>query len=107
MRRKLGFRLRAGQEPEAPRERGPALPPGDRHWVPFRLPEPPRPPKPSRRSERPARVHPSFQRMVTDETLRTELGPDVVAALVLENLDLSTRASSEGVRRFIIEHRAG
>jgi hypothetical protein len=45
--------------------------------------------------------------LVSDETLRIELGRDVVAALALENLDLSSPASSEAVRRFIITHRAG
>ncbi len=52
-------------------------------------------------------VRPSFQRMVFDETMRIELGRDVVAALALENLDLSTPANSEAVRRFIVAHRAG
>ena len=46
-------------------------------------------------------------RTVTDETLRIELGPEAVAALALENLELSTPTTSEAVRRFIIEHRAG
>lgn len=49
----------------------------------------------------------SFQRMVSDETMRIELGRDVVAALALENLDLSTPANSEAVRRFIVANRAG
>ena len=52
-------------------------------------------------------MRPPFQRMVSDETMRIELGPDVVAALALENLDLSTPANSEAVRRFIVMHRAG
>jgi hypothetical protein len=59
------------------------------------------------RPERKASTPPPFRRLVADETLRIELGPDVVAALALENLDLSTAATSEAVRRFIVEHRAG
>jgi hypothetical protein len=58
------------------------------------------------RSGRMGRARPSFQRMVSDETMRFELGRDVVAALALENLDLSTPASSEAVRRFIVMQRA-
>jgi len=72
-------------------------------WVPFRLPEPPVVRRPERRPE----VRPSFQRTVSDETMRIELGAEVVAALAVENLDLSTPAHSEAVRRFIVEHRAG
>ena len=49
----------------------------------------------------------SFFQILHDETLRTELGQAVVADLAVENLELSTRARTEAVRRTIIERRAG
>jgi hypothetical protein len=49
----------------------------------------------------------TFLQFLRDETLRTELGPDVLADLAVENLELSTPARTEAVRRTIIERRAG
>ena len=48
----------------------------------------------------------SFFQILHDETLRTELGQLVVAGLAVENLELSTPATSMAVRRSIIERRA-
>ncbi len=48
----------------------------------------------------------SFFQILHDETLRTELGPAVVADLAVENLVLSTPAIAMAVRRTIIERRA-
>jgi hypothetical protein len=48
----------------------------------------------------------SFFQILHDETLRTELGAAVVADLAVENLELSTLATSMAVRRTIIERRA-
>ena len=48
----------------------------------------------------------SFFQILHDETLRTELGQAVVADLAVENLQLSTLATSMAVRRTIIEHTA-
>jgi hypothetical protein len=48
----------------------------------------------------------SFFQILNDETLRTELGAAVVADLAVENLELSTQATSMAVRRTIIERRA-
>ena len=48
----------------------------------------------------------SFFQILHDETLRTELGSAVAAALAVENLELSTPATSMAVRRTIIERRA-
>ena len=48
----------------------------------------------------------TFFQILHDETLRTELGAAVVAGLAVENLELSTPASSMAVRRTIIERRA-
>lgn len=107
MRRKRGAQLRISREAEAPSQREPARWPGSTHLVPFEVPEPPAPPSSGPPSEPKAHVRPPFLRLVSDETLRIELGRDVVAALALENLDLSSPASSEAVRRFIITHRAG
>ena len=47
----------------------------------------------------------SFFKTLHDETLRTELGAAVVADLAVENLELSSPASSMAVRRTIIERR--
>lgn len=107
MRRKRGSQLQAGREAEAPLQRDPTRWPGGGRWVPFRVPEPPPPTGAAARSGQTAMVRLSFQRMVSDETMRIELGRDVVAALALENLDLSTPANSEAVRLFIVAHRAG
>jgi hypothetical protein len=49
----------------------------------------------------------TFLQFLRDETLRTELGPNVLADLAVENLELSTPARTEAVRRTIIERRAG
>ena len=48
----------------------------------------------------------SFFHILNDETLRTELGAQVVADLAVENLELSNPATSQAVRRTIIERRA-
>ena len=48
----------------------------------------------------------SFFNILHDETLRTELGAAVVADLAVENLELSSLATSMAVRRSIIERRA-
>ena len=48
----------------------------------------------------------TFFQMLNDETLRTELGQAVVADLAVENLELSSLATSMAVRRSIIERRA-
>ena len=48
----------------------------------------------------------SFFQVLHNETLRTELGAAVVADLAVENLELSTPATSMAVRRSIIERRA-
>jgi hypothetical protein len=47
----------------------------------------------------------SFFQILHDETLCTELGSDVVKALAVENLVLSTPDISMAVRRTIIERR--
>ena len=47
----------------------------------------------------------TFLQFLQDETLRTELGPEVVADLAVENLELSTPARTEAVRRTVIERR--
>ena len=51
-------------------------------------------------------MRPTFLQFLRDETLRTELGSDVIADLAVENLELSTPARSQAVRRSIIERRA-
>jgi hypothetical protein len=51
-------------------------------------------------------MRPTFLQTLRDETLRAELGPEVVADLAVENLDLSTLARSQAVRRTVIECRA-
>lgn len=51
-------------------------------------------------------MRPTFLQTVRDETLRAELGAEVVAGLAVENLELSTRDRSERVRRAAIERRA-
>ena len=51
-------------------------------------------------------MRPTFLQTVRDETLRAELGPEVVAGLAVENLDLSTPDRSAAVRRSAIERRA-
>jgi hypothetical protein len=48
----------------------------------------------------------SFFQILHDETLRTELGADVVADLAVENVELSSPATSMAVRRNAIERRA-
>ena len=48
----------------------------------------------------------SFFQILHDETLRTELGQAVVADLAVENLVLSSIATSQAVRRTVIERRA-
>ena len=48
----------------------------------------------------------SFFKTLQDETLRTELGAAVVEGLAVENIDLSTPATSRAVRRTVIERRA-
>jgi hypothetical protein len=48
----------------------------------------------------------SFFQILHDETLRTELGQAVVADLAVENIELSTLATSMAVRRTVIERRA-
>ena len=48
----------------------------------------------------------SFFQILHDETLRTELGSAVVADLAVENLELSSPATSMAVRRNVIERRA-
>ena len=48
----------------------------------------------------------TFFQMLNDETMRTELGAAVVADLAVENLELSSLATSMAVRRSIIERRA-
>lgn len=47
----------------------------------------------------------SFLQILQDETMRTELGEAVVADLAVENLELTTPARSQAVRRAIIERR--
>jgi hypothetical protein len=47
----------------------------------------------------------SFLQTLRDETLRTELGADVLAGLAVENLELSTPALGQAVRRSVIERR--
>jgi hypothetical protein len=49
----------------------------------------------------------TFLQCLRDETLRIELGPGVLADLAVENLELSTPARTEAVRRTVIERRAG
>ena len=48
----------------------------------------------------------SFFQILHDETLRTELGQAVVADLAVENVELSSVATSQAVRRNAIERRA-
>jgi hypothetical protein len=48
----------------------------------------------------------TFLQCLRDETLRTELGADVLADLAVENLELSTPARTQAVRRTVIERRA-
>lgn len=48
----------------------------------------------------------TFLQILRDETLRTELGAEVVADMAVENLELSTLARSQAVRRSVIERRA-
>ncbi|MGH9004641.1 MAG: hypothetical protein ACRDYV_16065 [Acidimicrobiia bacterium] len=48
----------------------------------------------------------TFLQTLRDETLRTELGAEVLADLAVENLELSTRDRSDKVRRAAIERRA-
>lgn len=48
----------------------------------------------------------TFFQILHDETLRTELGSAVVADLAVENVVLSTLATSMAVRRTVIERRA-
>ncbi|MGH9011033.1 MAG: hypothetical protein ACRDYF_14460 [Acidimicrobiia bacterium] len=47
----------------------------------------------------------SFFQILHDETLRTELGQAVVADLAVENLVLSTLATSMAVRQAVIARR--
>ncbi len=47
----------------------------------------------------------TFLQFLRDETLRIELGPEVLADLAVENVELSTPARTEAVRRSIIEGR--
>lgn len=51
-------------------------------------------------------MRPTFLQTLRDETLRTELGSAVLADLAVENLELTTPARSQAVRRSIIERRA-
>ncbi|MGH8998361.1 MAG: hypothetical protein ACRDY7_03125 [Acidimicrobiia bacterium] len=51
-------------------------------------------------------MRPTFLQTLRDETLRAELGPKVVAGLATENLDLSTPARSQAVRRVVIGRRS-
>jgi hypothetical protein len=53
-----------------------------------------------------AEMRESFFQILHDETLRTELGQAVVADLAVENLELSSPATSQAVRRTVIERRA-
>ena len=48
----------------------------------------------------------TFLQTLRDETLRIEVGPAALADLAVENLDLSTPALSQSVRRCAIERRA-
>jgi hypothetical protein len=48
----------------------------------------------------------TFLQILRDETMRTELGAEVVADLAVENLELSTPARSAAVRRCAIERRS-
>ena len=45
----------------------------------------------------------TFTQILRDETLRTELGSDVVAGMATENVELTTPAASAAVRRCVIE----
>lgn len=47
----------------------------------------------------------TFLQTLRDETLRTELGPQVLADLAVENLELSTPDRSAAVRRSAIARR--
>lgn len=47
----------------------------------------------------------TFLQTLRDETLRTELGAEVLAGLAVENLVLSTPARSAAVRASVIERR--
>jgi hypothetical protein len=47
----------------------------------------------------------TFMQILRDETLRAELGPEVVAGLATENLELSTPDRSAAVRCVVIAGR--
>lgn len=48
----------------------------------------------------------TFLQTLRDETLRAELGADVLRDLAVENLELSTTDLSQAARRSTIERRA-
>jgi len=48
----------------------------------------------------------TFVQTLRDETLRIEVGAPAVSGLAVENLELSTPAVSQAVRRSVIERRA-
>ena len=48
----------------------------------------------------------TFAQTLRDETLRLEVGAPAVSDLAVENLDLSSPATSMAVRRTVIERRA-
>ena len=48
----------------------------------------------------------NFVQTLRDETLRIEVGAPVVSDLAVENLELSSPAVSQAVRRSVIERRA-
>ncbi len=50
--------------------------------------------------------HATFLQTLRDESLLAELGAAVVRDLAVENLELSTPARSQAVRRSTIERRA-
>jgi hypothetical protein len=47
----------------------------------------------------------TFTQTLRDETLRLEVGAPVLADVAVENLELSTPALSQAVRRSVIERR--
>lgn len=51
-------------------------------------------------------MRPTFMQTLRDETLRAELGAEVVAGLATENLELSTPARSAAVRSVVISGRS-
>lgn len=50
-------------------------------------------------------MRPTFLQTLRDETLRAELGAEVLAGLAVENLDLSTPDRSAAVRCVVIAQR--